>query len=805
MKKHKKINTSKEIIESKGIDKLKEFYIEYNPLGGRFWVEDFGLLKEFYIEYNPYKVECIFKFNGKEIHGSFSGVRKKRLQFFLEKIPSSSWTGLPQEIGKITNEDRVKIIFRGRKIDFEDLQYCIEKYSGDIKFTLEHIDAKNDEDILKEIDSIVSEFDKGPIEELKDLGIKKTYEEVKNSEFPISVIATMSCGKSTLINSLIGTELLPSGTGACTSTIARIKNDGSANGYTAESRDENDIVIHERRTVSLVDIKKFNEDEKVKYIDIVGKVPAISSEKINLVLVDTPGPNSYGENNHEQLTKEIIKNTDSVILYVFTPEAIDRRDDMDLLEYISDEMKKKGKQSKDRFIFVLNKCDNLKEKNDGHIEEKIKKARTKLKEVGIEEANIFPVSGEVAKNIRMNQKGELDDDDKDELKPKKDKFIKNNYYHFEKHANLSPSCRVTIDEKLNKAIQEGDIDTQALIHTGIPALEEAINEYLEKYAYPIKIDNAIYKFKEIIEEKDMKARFYQAISLDEKLLEEVKNELNIATNKRKERDNKIEEFQKKLKEFEIPKDYSEKVKKNIDEELAWILLSYSKEEIKKVEKSEAQQEIDKFKDALIKILKKCDEEIKEIVKEQIFRKASDMLDEYKRYIRDIIDSINIPNYEFYKIPEFKQYNFDEMNRMMELNTRIEDQYEEQKISNPEKEGFWGWFKFWENDFIYVNTKVGEKEYINVLEIFEERLLNIQVKFFNHIDEIYKNTEKDIKIFKEFFNKKLKELTDNVDNILKEITENIERNKATEDRIKSNEEKLRWISKILKKIDNSMDL
>ena len=38
----------------------------------------------------------------------------------------------------------------------------------------------------------------------------------ENKVFPMAVIATMSSGKSTLINALIGKEILPSANAACT-------------------------------------------------------------------------------------------------------------------------------------------------------------------------------------------------------------------------------------------------------------------------------------------------------------------------------------------------------------------------------------------------------------------------------------------------------------------------------------------------------------------------------------------------------------------------------------------------------------
>lgn len=93
-----------------------------------------------------------------------------------------------------------------------------------MKFSLKFEETKNDADIIGELDRIfeeikarrLSDFEKKNSEG-KD--IFDAYEEVKNGIFEVSVIATMSSGKSTLINSLLHTELLPSENKACTAIL----------------------------------------------------------------------------------------------------------------------------------------------------------------------------------------------------------------------------------------------------------------------------------------------------------------------------------------------------------------------------------------------------------------------------------------------------------------------------------------------------------------------------------------------------------------------------------------------------------
>ena len=59
-----------------------------------------------------------------------------------------------------------------------------------------------------------------------------------------------------------------------------------------------------------------------------------------------------------------------------------------------------GKQSKDRFIFVVNKMDDRK-KEDGDTEQTLDRIRAYLKKHGINNPNLFPAAALPALNIRL--------------------------------------------------------------------------------------------------------------------------------------------------------------------------------------------------------------------------------------------------------------------------------------------------------------------------------------------------------------------------------------------------------------------
>ena len=126
-----------------------------------------------------------------------------------------------EEIAKVCNDSEVSILFRGRKIDFDDLQYSVQRYSGKVAFALALEEGKNELAIMSDLDGIIEDIRSKSIPQFSEVDaegrtIFTAYEEAQNGIFEVSVIATMSSGKSTLINSLLHTELLPSENKACT-------------------------------------------------------------------------------------------------------------------------------------------------------------------------------------------------------------------------------------------------------------------------------------------------------------------------------------------------------------------------------------------------------------------------------------------------------------------------------------------------------------------------------------------------------------------------------------------------------------
>lgn len=176
-------------------------------------------MTEVYLKYNPYKVETQIWIDGEEIgeDSQLYAFRKDRLQVWLDQLVDI----LMEEV----NEPEFKLVFHGTTFDYEDVVAECTKHNsmGSSRITLAHVPAENTEDKISELRDLVEHMMQGPFEELRSEGIRKNFEKALSSEFEIAVIATVSSGKSTLINALLGQELMPSKNAACTATIVSIK------------------------------------------------------------------------------------------------------------------------------------------------------------------------------------------------------------------------------------------------------------------------------------------------------------------------------------------------------------------------------------------------------------------------------------------------------------------------------------------------------------------------------------------------------------------------------------------------------
>lgn len=270
------------------------------------------------------------------------------------------------ELSQLFNGDNnFDVTFRGVESDYLDVVEAAKVATGKgMQVTLQFIEADPAEERLTRIRELMEEAKLHPEFEhfIRDnADVSQSFEEAFNKDFDVYVVATMSSGKSTLINAMLGQDLLPAANEATTATIARITDNASMGQRFAAQRVTNDHRVAENSDdVSLEVLQAWNSLPDTMRIDIEGKIHAIQDrDSVRLVLTDTPGPNSSQDEKHQLKTMSFIQDSqrNPLILCVLNASQLGTNDDKNLLGLVAETMRKGGKQSKDRFIFVINKMD----------------------------------------------------------------------------------------------------------------------------------------------------------------------------------------------------------------------------------------------------------------------------------------------------------------------------------------------------------------------------------------------------------------------------------------------------------------
>ena len=211
----------------------------------------------------------------------------------------------------------------------------------------------------------------------------------ENEVFPMVVLATVSSGKSTLINSLLGQQVLPSRNEACTAKkYSIIDDDRTENTKIFVTYKNGDTVELEENIAE--ELEKANSDNTVTDILIRGHVKGVLNTDKALLIVDTPGPNNSRDESHEQIMLDVInKIKGGIILYVLNSTQMYINDDKRLLRSIGDYARENPEIS---LLFVVNKTDMLDEERGESVEKLVLCAREYLVANGINSPQIIPVS-----------------------------------------------------------------------------------------------------------------------------------------------------------------------------------------------------------------------------------------------------------------------------------------------------------------------------------------------------------------------------------------------------------------------------
>lgn len=201
--------------------------------------------------------------------------------------------------------------------------------------------------------------------ELPSHNIDIVIDQIENNTFNIVVLGEVNRGKSTLINALLGENILPSNILPTTSRITRVT-------YGEEKVAFLEQLDGENKLIEIKDLKRYvaGVQENNNTIPSMQVYHPSAFLKNGCVLVDTPGVNDINEYNNE-ITYEYIPKAD-VILFILDPDQVLTKSEQDFIR------NKVMNDQKKKIFFILNKSDNINTNTLSYLNEHIKNVLTKL-------------------------------------------------------------------------------------------------------------------------------------------------------------------------------------------------------------------------------------------------------------------------------------------------------------------------------------------------------------------------------------------------------------------------------------------
>ncbi|WP_319779962.1 dynamin family protein [Maridesulfovibrio sp.] len=480
------------------------------------------------LAYNPYLVETKIQVDGNELpesHELIDKYKTKRIQSWIDSFFV--------DIVNVFNERNISLKTDTTPQDSKDIKEALSRFeqsdSGkSVKITLttnEHNHPVDDK--ISQLTELFEKAKNGPFDEFKGEALECQFNDALSPDFEVNVVATMSSGKSTVINALLGQDLMPAKNEACTATVAYIGDKDGKECFGGFCKDCDGNTVEAEDPVTKEHLAEWNMKREVSTLHLHGDIKTIEdADFAQLILVDTPGPNNSRDESHRKITLEAINRKPlSMVLYVLNSTQLNIDDDASLLQVVSNAMSVGGRQAQDRFVFIANKIDAFDPEQGESVASAMENARNYLKQNGIENPLLIPVSAELAKLLRMKRKGlPLTRTQRNNLATFTELFVEEEEMNMLMHSksSISPSVYQRLQTKLQNCSSDED---KAEIYSGIPIIEELLNEFLLKHAVPAKIKDAVDCFGHVMAKAEGLQRLNDQLQKGEEELKSVAKRL----------------------------------------------------------------------------------------------------------------------------------------------------------------------------------------------------------------------------------------------------------------------------------------
>lgn len=424
----------------------------------------------------------------------------------------------------------LEIVFIGTEDDYKDLCNVIKLYysKSNIECVRDTCYYNTADSVMPKIKEKFSEVRK-MIEEYSEPDIKQLidkYNDAIKPQISLCVVGLYSAGKSAFINSIIGSEILPSASDPTTARVCKICCgqqyqikfwfDGKeciltfeGSNYKSNSNCDKEI-IRELQEILKTDthhaeafymnkaLKKLNSYPNIEHeiSDIIEiKIPfaktSLPTDKFDFIIYDTPGSNSDNNIRHfEVLKKSLDEQTNALPILVTTPDTMDAEDNGKILKLVEETG---AALDTTNTIVIVNRAD---EKGKGTLEEKKDKCHD-LKITKWKSTRIFFLSSIIALASKKDNPDDINewlDKDMYEIYEEKEKKYTSDERMLFKYNIIDTS-------KTNTSVKHPDKKKSAhlYINSGLEFIEKEINEYACKYALYNKCQQASAYLQEAVD------------------------------------------------------------------------------------------------------------------------------------------------------------------------------------------------------------------------------------------------------------------------------------------------------------------
>ena len=223
----------------------------------------------------------------------------------------------------------------------------------------------------------------------------------------------------------------------------------------------------------------------------------------------------------------------------------------------------------------------------------------------------------------------------------------------------------------------------------------------------------------------------------------------------------------------------------------------------KVDKGEAENMIAEFQKSLEEYQAMAESRLNSEIDKKIFQYSKKMLDDYKSNVNEILSDLQVSGFDFHKLSAFNQIRINNLNEIISKNEEDRMRDETRWKKNPEREGFWGFFKFWKPKEVSYTVQVKDGVDVNVVKTIFDIIPQFSKSMTNNINSIFMQADKQVEEYKKSFIKSIDLLNDEINRIITQIDNDTANSEAIAQRVNENKELNEWLDKTYTKIKNIM--